>query len=315
MHIRFSHAASALLLSSTLVLSGTAAAQGAQARVQGTVKDGKGQPLEGVQITITTLSSARFKDLRTTDKSGKWATILNNAVWKYTYKFEKPGYFPFQEEKKIPIGTVETFDVTLYTQEQAVAAGKAEIKKDPFVETFNDAVDRFQKGDVAGALAQSEEAMKLGPDKAAAWILATKMASAAKEKEKVITYGEKALALDPEASDLYGLLMEAYRGKGDKAKAAEYEKKFALANPDNPDLLYNQAVDLYNKNDFSGAEPILRKVLELKPDYAKAHYLLGMTCVNTNKIPDMKKHLAEYLKLDPKGADAATAREMLDAFK
>ena len=70
-----------------------------------------------------------------------------------------------------------------------------------------------------------------------------------------------------------------------------------------------------HRHDFSGAEPILRKVLELKPDYAKAHYLLGMTCVNTNKIPDMKKHLAEYLKLDPKGADAATAREMLDAFK
>jgi hypothetical protein len=29
----------------------------------------------------------------------------------------------------------------------------------------------------------------------------------------------------------------------------------------------------------------------------------------------MKKHLSEYLKLDPKGADAGTAKEMLDAFK
>ena len=29
----------------------------------------------------------------------------------------------------------------------------------------------------------------------------------------------------------------------------------------------------------------------------------------------MKKHLAEYLKLDPKGADVSTAKEMLDAFK
>jgi hypothetical protein len=40
-----------------------------------------------------------------------------------------------------------------------------------------------------------------------------------------------------------------------------------------------------------------------------------MSCVNLNKIPDMKKHLSEYLKLDPKGADAGTAKEMLDAFK
>ena len=109
--------------------------------------------------------------------------------------------------------------------------------------------------------------------------------------------------------------MDAYRAKGDKAKLAEYEKKFAAANPDNPDILYNQAVDLYNKNDFKGAEPILRKVVEIKPDFAKAQFLLGMTCVNTNKIADMKKHLAEYIKLDPKGADVSTAKEMLDAFK
>ena len=111
------------------------------------------------------------------------------------------------------------------------------------------------------------------------------------------------------------MLMEAYRAKGDKAKAAEYEKKYIAANPDQPEILYNQAVERYNKNDFKGAEPLLKKVVEGKPDFAKAHYLLGMSYVNLNKIPDMKKHLSEYLKLDPKGADAATAKEMLDAFK
>ena len=111
------------------------------------------------------------------------------------------------------------------------------------------------------------------------------------------------------------MLMEAYRAKGDKAKTAEYEKKYIAANPDQPEILYNQAVELYNKNDFKGAEPLLKKVVEGKPDFAKAHYLLGMSYVNLNKIPDMKKHLSEYLKLDPKGADAATAKEMLDAFK
>ena len=111
------------------------------------------------------------------------------------------------------------------------------------------------------------------------------------------------------------MLMEAYRAKGDKAKAAEYEKKYVAANPDQPEILYNQAVERYNKNDFKGAEPLLKKVVAGKPDFAKAHYLLGMSYVNLNNIPDMKKHLSEYLKLDPKGADAATAKEMLDAFK
>jgi hypothetical protein len=40
-----------------------------------------------------------------------------------------------------------------------------------------------------------------------------------------------------------------------------------------------------------------------------------MSYVNLNKIPDMRKHLSEYLKLDPKGEDAGTEIEMLDAFK
>jgi len=165
------------------------------------------------------------------------------------------------------------------------------------------------------ALAKAEEATKLGPDKSNGWALAAKMASPLKDWDKAITYAEKALALDPDATDLYPLLLTAYREKGDKVKAAEYEKKFASANPDDPDILYNQAVELYNKNDFKGAAPILAKAIEARPDYAKAHFLLGMSYVNLNKIPEMKKHLQEYLKLDPKGADAAVAKEMLDAFK
>jgi tetratricopeptide (TPR) repeat protein len=313
MHIRFAPLVPALLASAVLSLAWTAAAQ--QARVEGVVKDGSGVPLEGVKITITTPSFARFKLELTTNKDGKWGTILGNAVPPHTYRFEKAGYVPWQETRKVPIGSLENFATVLYTQEQAIAAGKVEVKKDPFVEAYNEAVERYQAKDYPAALAKAEEATRLGPEKSNAWALAAKMAAVAKEWDKAVSNGEKALALDPEATDLYGILAEGYRAKGDKAKAAECEKKFAAANPDNPDILYNQAVGLYNKNDFKGAEPILLKALEVRPDSAKAHFLLGMTCVNLNKIPEMKAHLTEYLKLDPKGADAAVAKEMLDAFK
>jgi tetratricopeptide (TPR) repeat protein len=313
MRNRFVPVASALLAVAVLSLGGPAAAQ--QARIQGVVTDLKGGPVEGVKVTITTSSNTRFKLELTTDGKGKWGTILNNAVPPYTYKFEKTGLLPQQLTKKIGIGSVENLDIVLYTAEQAVTSGKAEIKKDPFVETYNDAVEKFQAGRYAEALAKAEEATRLGPDKSNAWALAAKLASPLKDWDKVVTYAEKALALDPEATDLYPLLVEGYRQKGDKIKVAEYEKKFAAANPDNPDILYNQAVELYNRNDFKGAAPILVKVVESRPDYARAHFLLGMSYVNLNKIPEMKKHLQEYLKLEPKGADAAVAKEMLDAFK
>ncbi len=145
--------------------------------------------------------------------------------------------------------------------------------------------------------------------------MATKVAAARKDWDLVLLWGEKALLLEADNSSLYGPLMEAYKAKGDKAKAAEYEKKFIAANPDKPEILYNQAVDFYNKGKFKEAEPILRKILEGAPEYANAHFLLGMACVNLNKIPDMKKHLGEYLRLEPNGKEAATAKEMLEAFK
>ena len=157
--------------------------------------------------------------------------------------------------------------------------------------------------------------MKAGPEKANGYDLSAKIAYKKKDWDGVIAMGEKSLALEGDNPPLMGTLMEAYRAKGDKAKAAEYEKKYIAANPDQPDVIYNQAVELYNKGKFKDAEPLLLKVVEAKPDHAKAHYLLGMCYVNLNKIPDMKKHLNEYLKLDPKGSDAAAAKEMLDAFK
>ncbi len=286
-----------------------------QGRISGKVTDGAGAALPDVKITITTKSITNFKLGLKTDKDGKWGTILNDATMVYHYRFEKEGFGPFEQDKKVPIGSSEVLDVTLYTQEQAVEKGLVKRVEDPFTTTYNAAVEAYQAGDLEAASAKAQEAIKLGPEKPIAYNLGATIAFKKKDWDNTIAFGEKSLALESDNSPLVAMLMEAYRAKGDKAKTAEYEKKYIAANPDQPEILYNQAVERYNKNDFKGAEPLLKKVVEGKPDFAKAHYLLGMSYVNLNKIPDMKKHLSEYLRLDPKGADAAAAKEMLDAFK
>jgi tetratricopeptide (TPR) repeat protein len=286
-----------------------------QGRISGKVTDGKGVTLSDVKITITTKAIASFKLELKTDKDGKYGTILNDATKTYHYRFEKQGFIPLEQDKKVPIGGAEVLDVQLLTQEQAVEKGVVKPIVDPFTTTYNEAVEAYQAGDIETAVAKAQEAIKLGPEKAVAYSLGAMLAAKKKDWDSTIALGEKSLTLEPDNPALLGILVEAYRAKGDKAKVAEYEKKYVAANPDQPEVLYNQAVDLYNKNDFKGAEPLLKKVVEVKPDFAKAHYLLGMSYVNLNKIPDMKKHFSEYLRLDPQGADAGTAKEMLDAFK
>jgi Flp pilus assembly protein TadD len=286
-----------------------------QGRISGKVTDGKGVGLSDVKITITTKSITNFKLELKTDKDGRYGTILNDATMIYHYRFEKQGFIPYEQDKKVPIGGSEVLDIQLLTQQQAIEKGVVKQVEDPFTTNYNAAVEAYQAGDFEAAFTKAQEAIKLGPDKAIAYNLGATIAAKKKDWSNTIAFGEKSLALEPDNSPLVGMLMEAYRMTGDKAKAAEYEKKYIAANPDQPEILYNQAVALYNKNDFKGAEPLLKKVVEGKPDFAKAHYLLGMSYVNLNKIPDMKKHLSEYLKLEPNGADAATAKEMLEAFK
>lgn len=286
-----------------------------QGRIVGTVTDGKGVPLEGVTVTITTPAITNFKVVLKTDKDGKWGTILNDSTIKYHYKFEKEKYVGVEQDKKVPIGTTEQLDVQLLNQQQAVEKGLVKQVEDPFTSAYNAAVDAFQAKDYDTALTKAVEATTIAPDKYQGFDLAAKIASQKKDWDKTIAFGEKTLALDADNPPMFGIVANAYRAKGDKAKAAEYEKKYAAANPDQPEILYNQAIEMINKGDCKGAEPLLKKAIEAKADYADAHYQLGMCDANLNKVAEMKKHLNEYLKLEPKGKDASTAKEMLEAFK
>lgn len=306
---------SAALIALLLAVSGLALA-GPQARIVGKVTDGEGKPLEGVTVTITTPKLGKFRVVLTSDEEGKWGTILNDSTIAYDYLFEKKGYLTVNRTNfKVPIAQTGELDMQLFTADQAVAKGVVKETVDPYAQAYNAAVDKYQAGDYDAALEHARKATEIGADKAGSWDLATKVAAARKDWDLVIEYGEKSLALEAENSSLYGPLMEAYKQKGNAAKSKEYEKKFVAANPDKPEILYNQAVELYNKNDFKGAEPLLRRIVEANPDYANAHFLLGMSCVNLNKIDDMTRHLKEYLRLDPNGKEAATAKEMIEAFK
>ncbi|MEO6327137.1 MAG: carboxypeptidase-like regulatory domain-containing protein, partial [Thermoanaerobaculia bacterium] len=160
-----------------------------QGRIMGTVTDAKGAPMEGVKVLITTPSITNFKVNLTTGKDGKWGTILNDATLKYHYRFDKEGYLPTEQDKKVPIGGSEVLDVQLLNQAQAVEKGIVKQVVDPFTNAYNDAVEKFQADDLEGAMLKADEATKAGPDKANGFDLATKIAYKKKDWDKVIEWG------------------------------------------------------------------------------------------------------------------------------
>src|SRR5262249_53073827 len=64
--------------------------RGGRARIEGTVKNEKGEPIEGVKVHLRWKQNAQGPDL-TTDKKGHWA-ILGVVGGAWNIDFEAPGY-------------------------------------------------------------------------------------------------------------------------------------------------------------------------------------------------------------------------------
>jgi Tfp pilus assembly protein PilF len=296
-----------------------------QARINGTVTDQSGTPLEGATITVTTPSLTNFKLTFKTDKGGKWGTILNDATLPYHVKVEKEGFASYEADEKIAIGDIFLLQVKL--SPSTAAPGGASPAKGPAapaapsgneqaVQAFNSGVESLNAGDKAAAETHFLEATKKNADLPNAWQALTQLAYEKKDWAKTIEYGRKATDLDPSMSNLYGMMEQAAKQSGDTKSAAEFGAKFREANPEaGAGEAYNAGVAAYNKGKMKEAEASLAKAVEAKPDWAEAHYLLGMAAFNQNKKDMAKEHLSKYLELAPTGKEAATVKEILPLLK
>jgi Flp pilus assembly protein TadD len=69
-----------------------------------------------------------------------------------------------------------------------------------------------------------------------------------------------------------------------------------------------------NAGNMEKAVGAFEKVLELDPNRAEAHFQLGMIAVSQGRNEDARRHLETYLTLAPEGAQAATARSIVDTL-
>jgi tetratricopeptide (TPR) repeat protein len=299
---------------------------GAQCRLLGTVTDSSGAPVEGATIIITTPSLRTLKMTQKTDARGKYSLVLQDCTMTYHVAFEKEGFAPASEDKKIPINDQGTLDMKLSSASEAKGApgapggrgpagAPAPSSNDQAVAAFNAGVDAMNAGDKAAAETKFQEAVGKNPDLPAGWQALATLAYQKKDYAKALEYGQKALDLDPTLTDLYQVLAASANATGDKKAAGEWSAKYAEANPDSPEILYNKGIDAYNKGKMKDAEAMLTKTVEAKPDFANAQFYLGMASFNLNHKASAKEHLQKYLELDPNGKEAGTAKEILPLLK
>lgn len=271
-------------------------------------------PITNATITLTATTGRNFKADFKTDKKGDYRLLVVDATIPYTFTVSAPGYASFEDTVKMKLGEPTPKDVQLTPANAvapAAAAAAAPAKPDPAVTAYNEGAALFNEGKQAEAAAKFEEAVAARPDLIAGWQALAKVYLAQKDYPKAIARANKALELAPDENDMYAVLYEGYVATGDKAKAAEAKSKM----PADAAVLFNDAAKLINSGKDGEAEPLLKQSIALNEKFGQAYYELGMLYVRTGKNADAKTNLQKYLELEPKGKDAATAKEMLNYLK
>ena len=297
------------------LLYAAAAFAGMQGRLTGTVTGPDGTPLEGVVITVTTPNIATFHMSTKTDNKGHYGLIVNDATIPYRIHFEKEGFAPHDEQKKLSTVEATTADVKMQKPQSGAPAAAQMSTQDQAAVAYNEGVEALKAGDKAGALAKFEDAVKKNPDLPQGWQALTILAYQNKDWAKVLENGQKATELDPSMTQLYQMMAAAAEQTSDKKAAADWQAKYSAANPDTPEVIYNKGVESFNKKNYQEAADFFSKAVEAKPDFAIAHYQLGVVSLQLKRNAAAKEHLQKYLELEPNGSEAATAKELLGMLK
>jgi len=291
---------------------GALALAGAQARIKGAVVDSTGKPIPDAVITITCDAIAGYKKVLHVDQKGEFSTVILDATRHYKFRVEAPGFIPYEEPFKVPIGSTDKeFPFTLKTREEMVKLEQKKLLDQPGYKEVEEAKALLQKGDKAGARAKLREAVEAKPDLVNAWEALANLDLAAGNSKEALAEAKKCLELDDESVECLAVAINASKALGKKDQAAAYMARYKELNPDDPATIFNEAAQYLNKMDDEHARPLLEKCLEVDADYPECIYEYGMLLLRSGDMPGAKKELQHYIEVAPDGPQAAGVKETL----
>jgi len=285
---------------------------GAQARIKGTVVDSSGTPIPDATITITCSAIEGYKKVLHVNKKGAFSTVILDATRHYKFRVEAPGFIPYEEPFKVPIGTTDNeFTFTLKTQQEMVKLEQQKLLDQPGYKEVEEAKALLQKGDKDGARAKLREAVTAKPDLLNAWEALARLDLAAGHNKTALKDATTCLDLDDESVDCLAVAINAAKALGKKKDAEAYMVRYQKLNPDDPATIFNEAAPYINKVDDEHARPLLEKCLEVDPDYPECIYEYGMLLLRSGDMAGAKQQLMHYLEVAPNGPQAAGVKETL----
>lgn len=298
-----------------VLLGGNVHAQMGTAR--GKVLDDKGQPLEGVKITIEFQGGINRKNETKTNKKGEY-TQVGLAPGNYKISADKEGFQSTFVGYKIGLGEATLIpDMKLVPGKTGGAAAAAAADKE--IAAMRAQVDAAIKLAGEGKLAEAEAiyadlAAKNPTIPQLYYNLAVIQMQAKKTAESEASF-LKALELKADYADAQSALVNLYLGTSQQAKALELTQKAATASPQDAKALYQLGYASFHSGKYDEAADAFKKAEAIDASNAEIQYYLGSIAIGQNNIPECASRLEKYLAAAPTGPNAATATQLLAACK
>lgn len=301
----------ALLL---LVPAATALAVG-QGRLQATVVDENGEPLEGVDIHVYSEEIAFEKDL-TTDKKGRFSLLVVDATRPFVFEFKKDGYRPVREVFKIDAGGVTRHEFVVPSLEAAPVQPSAEEmaaarRGNKAVVTFNEGVAAAQQGDAATAKAKFLEAKEIDPDMPQVHAALSGIYLDEEDYQQAIATAERLLELEPGNLRALQVLYDAHTALGNEAEAKNALDQLSAVEGGGTDAavrVFNQGAEAARVGDLDMARTFFEQAAELDPELAPAHAALARVYLDLGEHEKSAASAEEALGLDPSLSDLQKVR-------
>jgi Tfp pilus assembly protein PilF len=238
------------------------------------------------------------------------------------------GTLTAEQAKSLTAEQRDQIQASLKAREKEIAANKA------LNDSFNQGVEAFNAGQFQAAVDAFSKATEIDPKQDAAWgrlaeanlSLGAQKTGAEQEAAfaKAIESYQKAMELKPTESaymNNYGTALIKMK-KLPEAQAA-FEKAATMDPPNAYKYFYNLGAVLMNTGQSDAASAAFKKAIDANPKYAIAQFQYGLSLLNKAQIAadgkitppaGTKEAFQAYLELEPNGANAQPAKDMLASF-
>lgn len=251
---------------------------GAQAagRLAGKVVDHEGNPIAGVEVTVTSPDLEGYEEHVTTNKKGRFVVAHTDATLSFTYRFVKGGFEPLVERVRVQTGGVTQQTFTLLPAGSA-SRDQPLPPRGQSANAFNAGVEAQNAGDLETAAERYRRAAELDPTFAAPHTALAGVLFLQERWPEAAAEAEAALELDPSDGRALQIRYEAYRQAGDADKAAESAAALRRAGIGNEAAgrAYNEAVDAYKGGDLETARRLLEEAVAVDPDLTQSRLFLA----------------------------------------